>query len=403
MGLLRKTFRLWWQKPRKISELEDERSVSFLELFYDLSYVVIVAELTHALVGHLSIENLLGFIGLFVMVWMAWVNGSYYHELHGNNDIRTRVFTFLQMFALAGMAIFAHNALAEGYQGFAASYSVFLLIVTYLWWRTGVHDKAHRSMSDPYALGFLVTTVLFVISIFTALSVSIYLWAAGILLSLFLPLILVRVRRDVDPKQVEGVQRMRPSIVERFGLLTIIVLGEVVVAVVQGAAQYDVVGAPLVVMILLGLSVAVGMWWVYFDYISHRIPIQKDTQRFSWIYLHLPLTMSIALAGVGALSALENIGTALGVFERWLLVAPVSAFLVCVVLLMQTIQVEKERREMYARGAKVALFAAIVILALGMLELSAAWLLLIVNFLLLAPIATALKLWIKRMRAQSQS
>ncbi|MBK8935388.1 MAG: hypothetical protein IPM76_24335 [Chloroflexi bacterium] len=50
MSALRQNFRSWWQPPKRIADREAERSVTFLELFYDL-YVVIVAELAHTLAG----------------------------------------------------------------------------------------------------------------------------------------------------------------------------------------------------------------------------------------------------------------------------------------------------------------------------------------------------------------
>jgi low temperature requirement protein LtrA len=79
-------------------------------------YVVIVAE-HHALAG---ISVYIGiFVFLFTIVWWAWFNGAIYHDTHGNNDIRTRVFTFLQMITVAAMAVFAHNATGEGSVGFA--------------------------------------------------------------------------------------------------------------------------------------------------------------------------------------------------------------------------------------------------------------------------------------------
>ena len=133
-------FRRWWQPPRPASNRPEERRITFLELFYDLVYVVIIAELSHALAGNISLAGIGSFVFLFIIVWWAWFNGAMYHDLHGNNDIRTRVFTFLQMFTVAAMAVFAHNAMGEGSTGFALAYAAFHLILTWLWWRTGVYD-----------------------------------------------------------------------------------------------------------------------------------------------------------------------------------------------------------------------------------------------------------------------
>ena len=90
--------------------------------------VVIISELTNAFSKNINFDGVVGFVFLFIIIWWAWLNGSSYHELHGQNDIRTRVFTFLQMFCVIAMAIFAQNALTTGYQGFAISYAAFQLI-----------------------------------------------------------------------------------------------------------------------------------------------------------------------------------------------------------------------------------------------------------------------------------
>jgi low temperature requirement protein LtrA len=72
MTSLRRSFRRWWQPPRKASEREEERSVTFLELFYDLVYVVLISQLAHALSGHVNLAGVGGFAFLFVTVWLAW-------------------------------------------------------------------------------------------------------------------------------------------------------------------------------------------------------------------------------------------------------------------------------------------------------------------------------------------
>ena len=98
----RQSFRRWWQPPRKISDREEDRSVTFLELFYDLVYVVLISQIAHALSLHVDLPGVAGFAFLFSLIWLAWLNGAMYHDLHGNDDLRTRVFTFMQMFTVRG-------------------------------------------------------------------------------------------------------------------------------------------------------------------------------------------------------------------------------------------------------------------------------------------------------------
>ncbi|MEM6927010.1 MAG: low temperature requirement protein A, partial [Myxococcota bacterium] len=89
-------FRVWWRPPRRASDRDPDRKVTFLELFYDLVYVVLVSQVAHYLSEHVDAVGLARSLFLFLLLWLAWVNGTVYHEMHGNNDVRTRVFTFLQ-------------------------------------------------------------------------------------------------------------------------------------------------------------------------------------------------------------------------------------------------------------------------------------------------------------------
>lgn len=61
MTSLRESFRIWWQRPRRTRDREAERQVTFLELFYDLVYVALIAEPAHALSGHTDLAGLAGY------------------------------------------------------------------------------------------------------------------------------------------------------------------------------------------------------------------------------------------------------------------------------------------------------------------------------------------------------
>jgi low temperature requirement protein LtrA len=263
---------------------------------------------------------------LFVVVWWAWLNGTIYHDLHGNNDIRTRVFTFLQMLSVVAMAVFAHDALGESSVGFALSYAAFQLILTFLWWRTGVHDPNHRPLSSPYSTTFLINTLLFVASTFVPLTWRFCLWAVALLLSLLLPVFIFNLGR-VNPQaqaEIDVVSAVSPSLVERFGLFTIIVLGEVIVGVIGGVAEHHHLSWTVGGTAALGTLIAIGMWWVYFDFVSHHRPRPGMATVSGWFYLHLPLTMGIASVGAAGLNVVEHAGEHLPAEVRWLLVSAIE-------------------------------------------------------------------------------
>jgi low temperature requirement protein LtrA len=334
---------------------------------------------------------------LFFIVWWAWLNGTYYHELHGNDDIRTRVFTFLQMFCVAGMAVFAHRAFGDGSVGFAVSYAAFQLILTYLWWRTGVHDPDHRPLSGLYTAAFLLNTALFVVSIFTPIPVRHYLWAVALFISLVLPLVIVNLgkhRPDIQ-SQIDLSTKPTHSLVERFGLFTIIVLGEVVVGVVQGAAGVHDLTWTVGGTAALGMTIAIGLWWVYFDYVSHRLPRPRRNAVSIWFYAHLPLTIGIASAGIAVLNVIEHSEDQLPPEVRWLLVVAIATVLLSIAVLIVTLQRVANYEQIFRFGRLTMVVAAILIFLLGFSGLEIIPLLVAIVVLLMFPVAVGLLAWIK--------
>ena len=397
MNLLRRSFRIWWQPPKNIRDREEERQVTFLELFYDLVYVVLIAELAHTLAEHINPLGVAGFSFLFVMVWLAWLNGTLYHDLHGNNDVRTRIFTFLQMFTVAAMAVFAHGALGEGSVGFALSFATYQLVLTWLWWRTGVHDPHHRPLSQPYSLVFLISTLLFVASVFVPTPWRFVLWGVALFLSLVVPLFNLRQGRN-NPEiqaQLDIAFSISPSAVERFGLFTIIVLGEVVVGVVNGLAGHHHLTWLVGLTAALGMLVAIGLWWIYFDAVSHHIPISKLGRTVAWIYLHLPMTIGIVAAGAAVLNVVEHAGEPLPPNVRWLLVGAMATALITIAVLMRSIQIPEAHYQLYRRMGIITLISGVVIFLLGFSSLNTIPLLVVVILLLIAPTLYGIAVWVR--------
>ncbi|MEZ4517085.1 MAG: low temperature requirement protein A [Chloroflexota bacterium] len=323
---LRRNFRKWWQPPRKTIDRPAERRVTVLELFYDLVYVVLIAELAHSLAINVTPAGVGGFAFLFVIVWWAWFNGTSYHELHGNNDIRTRVFTFLQMFTVAAMAVFAHDALGAGSVGFALSITAFQLILVYLWWRTGIYDPDHRPLSRPYTLVYLFNALLYIASVLVAPPWRFTLWGIALIFSLTLPLYTRTMgrRNPALQEEVERTTAASPALVERFDLLTIIVIGEVVAGTIRGVAGQDQLSWTLGIAAGLGMLIAIGIWWIYFDFVSRHPPLPGISESTRWYFLHLPLTLGITVIGAAVFNLVEHSGDPLSAGVRWLLVGSVA-------------------------------------------------------------------------------
>jgi low temperature requirement protein LtrA len=109
----------------------------------------------------------------------------------------------------------------------------------------------------------------------------------------------VLLSRDHTEGFGEGVTE---SLVERMGLFTIIVLGEMVVGVVLGMSDAEHRDATTIATGMIGLTVCMGIWWNYFDMLGRRVPGRRGPRLANWLYAHLPLTMSVAAAGAALVS-----------------------------------------------------------------------------------------------------
>ena len=127
--------------PRPHGAIIKDRTVSNLELFYDLVYVAVIAQASHHLAEHISLIGFLEFAVVFGMIWFAWFNGSLYIELHGREDGRTRLSVFLQMGVLALLAVFTAEAAGATGQPFAIVYALFLALMGWHWYAVRELDR----------------------------------------------------------------------------------------------------------------------------------------------------------------------------------------------------------------------------------------------------------------------
>lgn len=93
-------------------------------------FVVLIARASHTLAHHVTWRGVGEFAVIFGLIWIAWLNGTLYHDLHGREDSRSHTSIFLQMMLLAAVAVFAGDAAGEDGSGFAIVYNGLLLVLT---------------------------------------------------------------------------------------------------------------------------------------------------------------------------------------------------------------------------------------------------------------------------------
>ncbi|MEI2809652.1 MAG: low temperature requirement protein A [Nocardioides sp.] len=362
----------WFRRPPRIhGEVDHERTVSFLELFYDLMFVVLVSQAAHTLAEHPTWAGLADFLLVFALIWIAWLNGSLHHEGHGREDGRGRGNIFGQMLILVVLAVFTGHATTEDGRAFAVTYTVLLAWLAWQWNTVRHYDVVpeYRATAARYIAMIVVSGVMMTASVFVGDQARWWLWVAVAAINTLVPL-----ADAMTDGQRQPVLMPTESLAERFGLLTIIVLGEVVVGVVNGVSGSDR-DALVIVTALLALGIGFGFWWNYFDLMGRRPPRATYAAFMPWVLLHLPLTAVIAASGAGMVGLIEHAHesrTPTG--PGWLLAAGSAGLLVIVPLLTSLMNYDEHFAVVLPQVRRNFAIGSVACLAIGVL-LPAPWLL----------------------------
>jgi low temperature requirement protein LtrA len=304
---------------------EQARKVSWLELFFDLIFVAAVAQVAEPLRHHYTFGEFLRLTPLFALIWWAWTGHTVFATRFDTDDAAQRVLTLVQMFAIAAMAANAKDALdSRSSAGFAAAYAAVRLVLVAQYWRARRIPEA-RPLTSRFIAGYGVAALLWLISALTPAPVRFGLWAVAFVIDLGTPWLTVRQSVAAPPNAAH--------LPERFGLFTIILLGESLVAVMQGMESQDHWTPAAAASAFLGLSLLFLLWWWYFDGVSgaseRPVRTRGDARRFHvWSYAHFPLYLGIIVAGVGVRRIVASAAVAdLGPAEAMLLATAVGAIM----------------------------------------------------------------------------
>ena len=343
-----------WRPPRPHGETITGRTVSFLELFYDLVYVAVIGQAAHHLAENVSVRGTAEFGVVFALIWIAWVNGTLYLELHGREDGRTRNIVFVQMAVLVLLAVYAADAADGSGRPFALVYAMFLTVLTWLWYSVRRQDRWDHpeflAVAGRYVTGMGVAVVVILVSAFLPAQPRLVVWAC----SATAWVLGMMVAGRSEPARLYQAVPPTESLVERFGLFTIIVLGEVVFGVVGGLSAHDR-DTKTITTGMIALGIGFGFWWIYFDLVGRRPPRPNGVAMMGWLLSHLPITLSITAAGAAMVSMIGHAHDAsTPASTAWLLSGTVALGLIAVILTARSLA-DAERLEVVYRPLSLAM------------------------------------------------
>ncbi len=353
----------------KKNKNEEERHATWLELFYDLVFVVTVSQLSHYLFHDVSLSNFFGFLFLFIPVWWSWIGTTFFATRFYSDDLGHRLLLLLQMGGAGAMAVNISGAFNNTFSGFALSYAFMrlILVIEYVRvFRTIKSSESANPLVKRYIIGFSIAAIIWLISAFVPITeIRFALWVIGLIIDFATPISISKLTSKFSPHI--------SHLPERMGLFTLIVLGESIVGIVNGMTEqvWDVYS---VIEASLGLCISFSLWWLYFDS-TGRLPIQilREKGRISlyliWLYTHFPLVVAITAVGVGIRRLVSSEQhSVLSTSDLWLICGSVAISLISQSVL-HLISIDRDTHD-FTRRKKFAIsriVSALVIISIPIL------------------------------------
>ncbi|MFF8832528.1 low temperature requirement protein A [Streptomyces sp. NPDC015131] len=290
-----------------VSRSRDEahRAATPLELFFDLCFVVAVAQagvqLVHAVAeGHAG-DGIAHYAMVFFAIWWAWMNFTWFASAYDNDDALYRVVTFVQIAGVLVLAAGVTRAFEDDFFVMWLGYVVMRLALASQWLRAARGASgAERTMALRYAGGVALCQVGWTALLLVPDGARAWVLLVMVVAEMAVP---VLAERDFSSSWHAH------HIAERYGLFTIIVLGETIaaatVAVKTGVEENDALD-DLLPIAAGGLLLIFAAWWVYFVVPAHR-RLLSNRQAFLWGYGHYLILASAAAIGAGIEVAVEQV------------------------------------------------------------------------------------------------
>jgi len=265
-----------------------ERNVSWIELFYDLIFVAAAHQLTIMLVGATSLFEALIPLLLFIPVLWCWMSHTLFTNLFTDRSWFYHFTTMLTIFGTVALVILLPTALVEHSAWFAYAY-VFVklvLVFQYLLWSV---LEIHRFLDMlPVIIGNVGSGLLWGLSIFSP--TPYWWWIAAMAIDMLTP---------VFTKTKNIVHKMNPHhLPERLGLLTVIVLGEMIISLV--ISSFNVPLTKEVILVLgTGIFITVLIFWTYFRFNDYAIVGHERSTSRIYFYSHIPMVLGLICMAAG--------------------------------------------------------------------------------------------------------
>ena len=276
---------------------EPGRTASTLELFFDLVFVVAVSvasvQLHHALTEGHVLDGLPSYGMVFFAIWWAWMNFTWFATSFDTDDWLYRVLTIVQMSGVLVLAAGIEPVFVDGdFTVVVVGYVVMRAAMIAQWLRASGTDGPARGATRAYAAGIAVVQVCWLAFLLLPDALQVPAWVVLAAAELAVPVV----------AESRGRTPWHPHhITERYGLFTLIVLGESLLAssnaIIEALHDEQDLGS-LISVAVLTVVVTAALWWIYFWPPHHHALDGRLSRSLRYGYVHY-----FVFAAAGAFSA----------------------------------------------------------------------------------------------------
>ncbi|MGL6057952.1 MAG: low temperature requirement protein A [Culicoidibacterales bacterium] len=328
----------WWAKP-SLQPVFGHRQASWIELFFDLMFVAAISVLNHQAFAHnnvLSLMQLLSYLAGFLSVWLLWMSMTFFSNWFETNSVRHRFIVFANIVPL-GLLSFGITTELQGtidQQGIVYIASFMLSRISLLLtWRSanqpGLLKPVRQALQAiQWVYGFSIMCAIIVTLMLIVWQLPMYygliFWTVCVIGEFIaLPIIFAHSQKDVTSLH-------RGHLTERFGLFTMLLLGEMIIMELTGFRQQPLSLLSIVEMVL-GLSVIFGYWWVYYDQVLSTAFRETGRSRIIWTTFHFVFALTTVMISANFEFITEDLGLAF-VTQQWLVIGLLIFFITITVL-----------------------------------------------------------------------
>jgi low temperature requirement protein LtrA len=312
--------------PRMGVALRHGETVSPLELFFDLVFVLAITQCTALMANDPTWAGIGRGLVVLGLLWWSWVGYAWITSVVDPDEGPARLVVFSAMAALLVASLAVPDAFGDLALVFVLSYGLVRAAHITLFVLASRDDAGLRhsviglAASTAVGVGVLLAGALLEGGARTAL------WAAALVFDMGGPLVI----------DVSGWRLVPGHFAERHGLILIVALGESIVAIGVGADAG--VDGGVIIAAVVGMAVACALWWTYFDVTAlaagqrlaqeESVPVRNRLARDGYSYLHLPMVAAIVLVALGMKTTLAHVGDPLAWETASALVGGAALYLV---------------------------------------------------------------------------